>query len=182
MIDVNDLITAWKEIIPKYLLSKNTRQAIYPSSCEDERPSLGPDTTSFPITTIPQLLEEVPVTVETPDEPPNKKTKSNNDKAFLEVLPETKASRTDEIMFALKNFVENDNMIDSAGTPQLTISKLLGYLLHRENYFENRKLSKLGRSIMNGVDLQVYTDITQPESKLSFDACLALYHDCDLGR
>ena len=64
-----------------------------------------------------------------------------NHKPFISVGRRTRIARTQELVDFLKSFVKNNG--------NLSIPQLLGYLLYRTQYINNRKLSDLGCQLFN---------------------------------
>ena len=85
--------------------------------------------------------EDVEMRDERPSIPPRTSYKS-----FLELSKYRQRCRTDSIVNELKNFIENEELIEKEGTP-LSITQLLGYLLYRVNYNTNKTMAQVGAQI-----------------------------------
>ena len=97
-------------------------------------------------------------------------------KGFFELSKYRQRCRTDEILESLKKFIDNEQLVaDADSDDPMTITQLLGYLLHRVNYSENKKLSKVGLMLMHNKTLQ------QPQDFDLMDA-VTLMHDMDLSK
>ena len=60
----------------------------------------------------------------------------------------SKLRRTEEIFGQLREFVEEENKNREVGHSAFSITNLLGYLLHRAEYHNNKKLADIGSMLM----------------------------------
>ena len=86
-------------------------------------------------------------------------------KIFTNVGRETRLARTQQLVDDLESFVEKDGSI--------SISELLGYLLYRTQYMNDRKLSDLGSKLFN----QTYS-----QNEFNLDEAIAVMHSLVLSK
>ena len=88
------------------------------------------------------------------DEMVNMKTKS-----FFSLGKTGKYLRTDPLLDAIEKFIKEEEEIFERSkdktVPLITKTKLLGYLLQRVNYKDNRKMSEIGTKFLNGQEVGV---------------------------
>ena len=104
------------------------------------------------------VLDSKNVSVKSSPEPEIRKT-------FTNVGRETRLARTQQLVDDLESFVEKDGSI--------SISELLGYLLYRTQYMNDRKLSDLGSKLFN----QTYS-----QNEFNLDEAIAVMHSLVLSK
>ena len=108
---------------------------------------------------------------EEPVEPVIKKRKS-----FQDLSNKMKANRTTELLEYLKNFVNQDNS-NSIGS-DVTINQMLGYLLHRLNHQNDKKVAAMGQALFH----QEESYWRNGKSQFDLSEAIALMHELTLTK
>ena len=94
-------------------------------------------------------------------------------KSFTDLSRQMQHIRTDKILQDLKDFINNENK-ENDSECKLTLTQILGFLIYRINYTNNRKIADLGKSIFE-------ENVIEGASFDNLDA-IALMHDLTLTK
>ena len=108
---------------------------------------------------------------EEPVEPVIKKRKS-----FQDLSNKMKANRITELLEYLKNFANQDNS-NSIGS-DVTINQMLGYLLHRLNHQNDKKVAAMGQALFH----QEESYWRNGKSQFDLSEAIALMHELKLTK
>ena len=111
--------------------------------------------------------EDVDIVME--DEKP---ASDNQYKSFLDLSDYRKRCRTDPLVVMIKKFITDKELIKNNKTP-LSVNQLLGYLLHRLNNTDNKRLANIGA--------QIFKD-ELPPAEVDVSNAISLKHDLTLSK
>ena len=100
------------------------------------------------------------------DDLASKVPKTGSRKPFKNLSFKQQLWRTNSLQQAIENWMESEN---NNFDGDLTVSEILGFLLHRNNINVNKGISEVGMAIFNGVD-------QQNKKTVPMESALALKH------
>ena len=82
----------------------------------------------------------------------------------------------------MEDFVNKQNEKRSGSEEEFTVTNLLGYLLHKENYVTNRKVAEIGHRLLNNQPLEETS--TNPTTEIDIDKmdAVLMIHDLELSK
>ena len=89
---------------------------------------------------------------------------------------------TQPIIASLEDFVNKQNEKRSGSEETFTVTNLLGYLLHHENYITNRKVAEIGHRLLKNQPLEEASQNPTTEIGIGKMDAVVMIHDIELSK